>query len=224
VARSSSRSCRRPGHRERVLLRSREVDDPVGAISVHGVNGVWACSRSVCSPTVRMPGWNGVGATTTSDHRRRAQRRHRPVLWRSRADRRPGARVRRRGDLERGRRRLLFWGLASCSARTACRRGRDAGLDVPEMGVPAIRSSRRHGGVRHPASESLPPRRRSPARLVRTDRLIDPPRSALDRTSIGTRSEPRLSSPRHRSVLVYLLVIAALPLFLARFWDSNRTS
>ena len=35
---------------ERVL----KIDDPVGAISVHGVNGAWGCSRSGSSPTGPM--------------------------------------------------------------------------------------------------------------------------------------------------------------------------
>ncbi len=42
-----------------------KIDDPVGAISVHGVNGALGrASRSACSRTARYgAGWNGVGAT-----------------------------------------------------------------------------------------------------------------------------------------------------------------
>jgi Amt family ammonium transporter len=44
---------------ERVL----KVDDPVGAISVHGVNGAWGCiSLGLLADGTYGGGWNGVGA------------------------------------------------------------------------------------------------------------------------------------------------------------------
>src|SRR5262249_59320035 len=42
----------------------RKVDDPVGAISVHGVNGAWGLlSVGLFSDGTYGAGWNGVGAT-----------------------------------------------------------------------------------------------------------------------------------------------------------------
>ncbi len=44
---------------ERVL----KIDDPVGAISVHGVNGAWGCiSLGLLADGAYGQGWNGVGA------------------------------------------------------------------------------------------------------------------------------------------------------------------
>ena len=45
---------------ERVL----KVDDPVGAISVHGVNGAWGClSLGLFADGTYGDGWNGVAGT-----------------------------------------------------------------------------------------------------------------------------------------------------------------
>jgi len=43
----------------------RKVDDPVGAISVHGVNGIWGViAVGLFSDGTYGAGWNGVGATS----------------------------------------------------------------------------------------------------------------------------------------------------------------
>ena len=40
-----------------------KVDDPVGAISVHGMNGAWGCiSLGLLADGTYGQGWNGVGA------------------------------------------------------------------------------------------------------------------------------------------------------------------
>jgi Amt family ammonium transporter len=42
----------------------RKIDDPVGAISVHGVNGLWGLvAVGLFSDGTYGAGWNGVGAT-----------------------------------------------------------------------------------------------------------------------------------------------------------------
>jgi Amt family ammonium transporter len=43
-----------------------KVDDPVGAISVHGVNGAWGClSIGLFADGTYGDGWNGVAGTVT---------------------------------------------------------------------------------------------------------------------------------------------------------------
>jgi Amt family ammonium transporter len=45
---------------------SRKIDDPVGAISVHGVNGAWGClSLGLFADGTYGDGWNGVAGTVT---------------------------------------------------------------------------------------------------------------------------------------------------------------
>ncbi len=42
----------------------RKIDDPVGAISVHGVNGAWGClSIGLLADGTYGDGWNGVSGT-----------------------------------------------------------------------------------------------------------------------------------------------------------------
>src|SRR6185369_9146349 len=44
----------------------RKIDDPVGAISVHGVNGAWGClSIGLFADGTYGDGWNGVSGTVT---------------------------------------------------------------------------------------------------------------------------------------------------------------
>ncbi len=44
-----------------------QVDDPVGAISVHGVNGAWGClSVGLFADGIYGDGWNGVAGTVTA--------------------------------------------------------------------------------------------------------------------------------------------------------------
>ena len=72
---------RHPGGRIRVLLRQDwQIDDPVGAISVHGVNGAWGClSLGLFADGTYGDGWNGVPG---QGHRPVLRRRHGPVLGR----------------------------------------------------------------------------------------------------------------------------------------------
>ncbi len=43
-----------------------KIDDPVGAISVHGVNGAWGClSLGLFADGTYGDGWNGVSGTVT---------------------------------------------------------------------------------------------------------------------------------------------------------------
>jgi Amt family ammonium transporter len=43
-----------------------QIDDPVGAISVHGVNGAWGClSLGLFADGTYGEGWNGVPGTVT---------------------------------------------------------------------------------------------------------------------------------------------------------------
>ncbi len=43
-----------------------KIDDPVGAISVHGVNGAWGClSLGLFADGTYGDGWNGVAGTVT---------------------------------------------------------------------------------------------------------------------------------------------------------------
>jgi Amt family ammonium transporter len=52
---------------ESVFLFDRiKIDDPVGAISVHGVNGAWGClSVGLFADGTYGDGWNGVSGTVT---------------------------------------------------------------------------------------------------------------------------------------------------------------
>ena len=60
---------------ERVL----KVDDPVGAVSVHGVNGAWGClSIGLFADGAYGAGWNGVADDSAGPVLRR---RHRPACW-----------------------------------------------------------------------------------------------------------------------------------------------
>jgi Amt family ammonium transporter len=44
----------------------RKIDDPVGAISVHGMNGAWGClSIGLFADGTYGDGWNGVSGTVT---------------------------------------------------------------------------------------------------------------------------------------------------------------
>jgi ammonium transporter, Amt family len=44
----------------------RKIDDPVGAISVHGINGAWGClSLGLFADGTYGDGWNGVAGTVT---------------------------------------------------------------------------------------------------------------------------------------------------------------
>ena len=43
-----------------------KIDDPVGAISVHGVNGAWGClALGLFADGTYGEGWNGVAGTVT---------------------------------------------------------------------------------------------------------------------------------------------------------------
>lgn len=57
-----------------------KIDDPVGAISVHGVNGAWGLiAVGLFSDGSYGQGWNGVGATDYPGHGR--TRSHWALLW-----------------------------------------------------------------------------------------------------------------------------------------------
>ena len=57
------------------------IDDCVGAISVHGVNGAWGClSLGLFADGTYGDGWNGVAG---NGHRPLLRRRHGPVLGRA---------------------------------------------------------------------------------------------------------------------------------------------
>ena len=50
---------------ERLFVDKLKIDDPVGAISVHGTNGLWGViSVGLFSDGTYGSGWNGVGATS----------------------------------------------------------------------------------------------------------------------------------------------------------------
>ena len=60
---------------------SSSIDDPVGAISVHGVNGAWGVlAVGLFADGTYGAGWNGVGATEYLGNA--GTRRDRPVLRR----------------------------------------------------------------------------------------------------------------------------------------------
>ena len=115
---------------------SLKIDDPVGAISVHGVNGaVGRASRvGLFSDGTYGEGWNGVGAT---DYLGNAGQGVTGLFY---------------GDSKQLIAQLIeggvciawnvvvggviFYVIGKVLGEPRAGRGRDAGLDVPEMGVP----------------------------------------------------------------------------------------
>ncbi len=114
-----------------------KIDDPVGAISVHGVNGAWGLiAVGLFSDGSYGQGWNGVGAT---DYLGVAGRGVTGLVLR-RLEAAGGAAHRDGRRAWPGTWSSAAWrsgSSARCSARTASRpRSEIAGLDVPEMGLP----------------------------------------------------------------------------------------
>ena len=138
--------------------RKLKVDDPVGAVSVHGVNGLWGLlAVGLFADGSYGDGCNGVEGTVT-----------RPVL------RRRLGPARRAGDLRGGRRlsgpsALMYAFFRIQKKVQGIRVTRDEemiGLDIPEMGVPAypsvappVKRRTRHE-IHHRDHPARPPRRR----------------------------------------------------------------
>jgi len=78
-----------------------KIDDPVGAISVHGVNGAWGLlAVGIFSDGSYGQGWNGVGA---ADYMERPGGASAASSWGTRSNRRSNRRGRRGSRLERDR-------------------------------------------------------------------------------------------------------------------------
>jgi len=112
------------------------IDDPVGAISVHGVNGLWGLlAVGLFSDGTYGAGWNGVGAT---DYLGTAGKGVTGLFY--------GDHTQIIAQLFEGGAAigwnvvvggLVFWGLGKIVPMRVSAAVEIAGLDVPEMGVPA---------------------------------------------------------------------------------------